>query len=769
MKKLLSLLTLMIVAITASWANQTELISGITLPDVPSSTFDVAGEGVTRDDNGWYIMMSPKTNLTSSLTWYKGIGTNGGTSTFTIPTGTTAPYTSGSQSINRYTVQSGGRSHAIRFTGVETASFLGNYNSDSRKMHVSLFSYDGTAQTLVETKSVSSGIGELVFSDLTTSTVYIAYIYGNATSNSDFYGFALKVPTKTVATQEFAGVKQGDNTLTANTDYTVSESTITLSDDFAETTAPSDIKLINHITYTDNSTTDKDVAVTLEENAAGDYFEGTATIGLTTYTVKVPVEIPASAPTITTDIAAAYNVQKGKTQVLTIVAEDATSYQWYMDDEVIDGATSASYTYTAGSTIGATNEIYCKAINAAGSTNSTIATMTVTGSNACQLLQVQYSNNFYAFIKQPTDERPTDPYTITSYYLEGEDIPTIVSTGVTVSEGATWAVDGNTLTVTAEDETTTAEFTINAPVAVAPYTGLGAYTFTADDTWVKTGYAFDTASGKEGWKFAKNDESDGKLRNADGRTRIYLFVGPCKTITLTSGCSSDRNIRVFRNGTEVLSSTKLAKNGGTVSFNGDEDNAAMYEVRSAQTGGDGTIKIITVATTTEPVSIPEEGVATYVTKQALDFSTIDGTIKAYAVTNVGTTSATTAEVGQVPAGTPLLIKGTAGDYDVEVIASASAIENLLLASDGTVTGGDNIYAYSKTAKKFKKVASTVTIPAGKCYLQATGGTTLDIDFEGEATAINDVNANAEAVAPVKVLTAKGVQIGKFNVAGQQVK
>ena len=195
-KNIFTLLTLLVCAVGSAWANQTELISGITLPDIPTNTLDVSDEGVTKDANGWYVMMSPKTNLTTQ-NWYKGIGTNGGSASFTIPTGTTAPYTSGEQTINRYTVQSGGRAHAIRFTGVEIASFLGNYNNDSRKTHVSVFSYVGTTQTqtLIETKSVGSGIGELVFSGLSTSTTYIAYIYGNSTSNSDFYGFALKVPS----------------------------------------------------------------------------------------------------------------------------------------------------------------------------------------------------------------------------------------------------------------------------------------------------------------------------------------------------------------------------------------------------------------------------------------------------------------------------------------------------------------------------------------------------------------------------------------------
>ena len=218
--------------------------------------------------------------------------------------------------------------------------------------------------------------------------------------------------------------------------------------------------------------------------------------------------------------------------------------------------------------------------------------------------------------------------------------------------------------------------------------------------------------------------------------------------------------------------------------NGSEPYAAQLNVTSGEIAvpaGDVTItgsSAIVVsyvkftpapAPTTETITIPEDGVLTYVTENDLDFSTIDGDITAYAVTAVSATSATTAVVAQVPAGTALLIKGTAGSYDIEIAESASAITNLLLASDGTITGGDNIYAYSKTAKKFKKVASTVTIPAGKAYLQANAGDAIDIDFAGEATAVEAIAEAAEAVAPVKVVTAKGIQIGKYNIAGQQVK
>ena len=61
-------------------------------------------------------------------------------------------------------------------------------------------------------------------------------------------------------------------------------------------------------------------------------------------------------------------------------------------------------------------------------------------------------------------------------------------------------------------------------------------------------------------------------------------------------------------------------------------------------------------------------------------------------------------------------------------------------------------AYSKNGLKFKKVASTVTIPAGKAYLDIEANSdALDIDFDGEATGVNGVAEAKAEVAPVKVI------------------
>ena len=496
----------------------------------------------------------------------------------------------------------------------------------------------------------------------------------------------------------------------------------------------------------------------------------TNSIGSTSSTVcAVTATAPSSAPTITTDLSAAYNVIKGQTQELSIVAEGASSYQWYVDGEPVEGATSASYTFTAGSTIGATNEVYCAATNAAGTTNSATATMTTVGRADCELTNIKFSNGAYGAINNAI----YGDGTIAVPYIAGTSAPTVEETSINISDGATYVLSGNTLTVTAEDETTSKEYTINA-VEITPLTvsaDVAETSFTEVPSWVFNLYGYDS---DKGLKFAKKVDEASNMRIAKGNTRQYYFIGAAKSLTLTK-VGSTRKVNVYVNGTKVISDTN---NDALGAITLDETAPCMVMIESNQTGGDGGFSayaIEAVAATTETIEIPAEGVATYVTTNALDFSSVEG-LTAYVPTGVNSTktSVATAEVTSVPAGTALLLKGAEGSYDVDIAESAEApAANIFQVSDGTVTGADDIFAYSKSALKFKKVASTVTIPSGKCYLVIAGvsGDALDLDFEGEATAIEnvDANENANSAAPVKVIKNGKLYIGNYNVAGQQVK
>ena len=263
----------------------------------------------------------------------------------------------------------------------------------------------------------------------------------------------------------------------------------------------------------------------------------------------------------------------------------------------------------------------------------------------------------------------------------------------------------------------------------------------------------------------------------NGTLSVGVIINGGKKFTLTNVSSFDYE------GVQDEGNNETSKSAGTIDSNTWSPTKKQWVVLTFDVVAGTTYKLSVAGSkmgfygfvfvpegATETITT-DNGVATYVTKQALDFTGLE--TKAYVVIGVNDakTSVATAEVTTVPAGTALLVKGAT--VEVPVIANATApAPNLFLISDGNVQGADNIFAYSKSALKFKKVASTVTIPAGKCYLVIDGvsGDALDLDFEGEATAVEAIaEANANAAAPVKVIKNGKLYIGNYNVAGQQVK
>lgn len=322
----------------------------------------------------------------------------------------------------------------------------------------------------------------------------------------------------------------------------------------------------------------------------------------------------AAVPTILIS-ASAESIAKGESLTLTATAEGvpAPTIQWYSnttasseDGTAIEGATSDSYkpsTATPG-----TYYYYAVATNSHGASASNVLTIVVTGSNKCELTQVLYSNTFNAFILQPVKEdilytaddqevkdgekqvgdvkTPAANGTVKAFYMEGTEAPTIVSESVTTSEGATYTVEGNTLTVTAEDGTTTSVFDITLE-PVTPFTGTS-LTFDGTETWLKTGYNNGNSFKEgQGWRLSKNNDSDG--RTPKGWNRLYLFIGASKSITLANGGTA-RNIKVYRNGEQL--STPTSSSSCTIA--GDENAPYMIAIVANQTSGDTSFSSITV-------------------------------------------------------------------------------------------------------------------------------------------------------------------------------
>ena len=123
---------------------------------------------------------------------------------------------------------------------------------------------------------------------------------------------------------------------------------------------------------------------------------------------------------------------------------------------------------------------------------------------------------------------------------------------------------------------------------------------------------------------------------------------------------------------------------------------------------------------TETVTIGSAGYTTFVPANTLDFSG-QTDVTPYVVTQASATAAILESLENVPAKTPIVVKGSEGSYDIPVTTATSTVEsNLLIASDGTVSGdGKSVYALGNLSDGvgFYLVDTDVIIPNGRCYLR----------------------------------------------------
>jgi hypothetical protein len=155
----------------------------------------------------------------------------------------------------------------------------------------------------------------------------------------------------------------------------------------------------------------------------------------------------------------------------------------------------------------------------------------------------------------------------------------------------------------------------------------------------------------------------------------------------------------------------------------------------------GNVGIGRIGVNCEAVYIPNAGYATYTTPNNVDFA---GTgVTAYKVSAIGADYVSLEEVTEAPAGTPLVLKATAGNYALNIVASAAAVTgNKLEVSDGTATTDDANTVYALAAKGepavvgFYKVKAGVKVPAGKCYLSVAVTSAREfLGFGDDATSI----------------------------------
>ncbi len=155
---------------------------------------------------------------------------------------------------------------------------------------------------------------------------------------------------------------------------------------------------------------------------------------------------------------------------------------------------------------------------------------------------------------------------------------------------------------------------------------------------------------------------------------------------------------------------------------------------------------VDVISDNQDITIGDNGWATAIAAKALDFSGVSG-LTAYTAT-LADSKVTLKEVQNVPAGTGVVLKGTAGAYSVPFTDASTTDKGDLLGSydETTEMVSTNTY-YGLTMKDGNAVFAKLnqgTIPAGKAYLMVEGSNARSFfDIEGETTAIEAVNSIVE--------------------------
>ena len=249
------------------------------------------------------------------------------------------------------------------------------------------------------------------------------------------------------------------------------------------------------------------------------------------------------------------------------------------------------------------------------------------------------------------------------------------------------------------------------------------------------------------------------LANTGNSQNRSIIINGENVQTVTSNSYSNYSDFVIPAGTTVI----YCKN------NLDANNeAGMFNFKS-----------VTFTAASQDITVGATGFATI----GLPFATtVPENVTAYAVESVTGSkvkmSSAIAAGTTIPANQGFVIVAAPDTYTFTATSSATySGTNLLQAVGATpkaATTEAPIYVFAITDATNKKVgfkkATSGELGAYKAYLPGNVSTltSLSASFD-DATAINGVAEETSDVAPVKVVTANGIQIGKFNVAGARIK
>lgn len=200
------------------------------------------------------------------------------------------------------------------------------------------------------------------------------------------------------------------------------------------------------------------------------------------------------------------------------------------------------------------------------------------------------------------------------------------------------------------------------------------------------------------------------------------------------------------------------KSNGTVTLNVKAGNTYYLMALGSKIGFFGFKYLVN-----EKVTITDAGFATFAASYPVDYSA--NGLEAYAVKYANGTLSYNKINGIVPAKTAVLLSGVAKEYTLTAAeGETTTVDTDLKVADGKTTGAANIYCLAKknNVVGFYQVASTVTIPANKAYLEiATSASTsakyYSIGIGGNTTGIQAIQQNS--------VKADGIM---YSLSGQRV-
>ncbi len=184
-------------------------------------------------------------------------------------------------------------------------------------------------------------------------------------------------------------------------------------------------------------------------------------------------------------------------------------------------------------------------------------------------------------------------------------------------------------------------------------------------------------------------------------------------------------------------------------------DCSSLNLNSGYITASGAVRIWDVKVTYDPIRLNGYGYATYAGSTPIDYSD-DSKFSAWAITAISGNAITCSKItGSVPAGTGVLLMGTAGKAVEPVVAASGTApaSNMLVGTlaptDITTVSGDYTN-FGLSGNTFKKI-NNGTLPANKAYLRILTANVpstareFTIVFDDMTTGVNDVRSKTEDV------------------------